>query len=245
MNVLFKCCKCNSKEAEIRKDVHSYSWNNSLIKEPLCEHFPEVSFSWKTKYGFFTLGWKVEIYDVEVRCQCKRSLEFQNQTFQADHPNYEDYHECCDHVVLYSAHEGKYSYGNEAFELQNRINEERKEIKELEEKIKKEREKANKLEQEEKLKKENEEKRKKERENMRRMLSQRENRELNKLIKRQIKENEEINSKVDTDIDWISNDMNRLNETSDVTRAIEETFNAKQVINNNMNHKVIQVKSSG
>ena len=69
MNVLFKCFKCKGK---IRKEIHSYTWNKK--KEPekiskLCDHFSEIELYWETKYGFFTVGWKVKIYNVSVNIE--------------------------------------------------------------------------------------------------------------------------------------------------------------------------------
>lgn len=63
MYVQFKCFKCESIQ---QKDIHSYSSNQE--KEPfkiekLCEHFSDIELKWTTKWGFFTLGWKVTIYD--------------------------------------------------------------------------------------------------------------------------------------------------------------------------------------
>ena len=64
MNILFKCFKC---EKEKKKDIHSYSWNKE--KEPfqiqeLCKHFSNIELNWITKYGIFTIGWQVKIYDI-------------------------------------------------------------------------------------------------------------------------------------------------------------------------------------
>ena len=92
MNLLFKCFKCEiekKEKGEIEKIIHSYSWNKDDPYEPfkhkLCKHFSSIKFNWKTRYGFFTLGWKVEIMNVKVECaNCKKSIDFGNQTFSSN-----------------------------------------------------------------------------------------------------------------------------------------------------------------
>ena len=61
---MFECCRCKSR---IRYGaIHSYSRNSSR-QFNLCKHFSNVQFSYETKYGFFTLGWRIKIYNIYVR----------------------------------------------------------------------------------------------------------------------------------------------------------------------------------
>ena len=159
MNVLFRCCQCNSEK---RKVIDSYSRNKTYkFEEDLCHHFYKIELSWKTKYGILTLGWKVQIYDVSVKChKCERRLTFSNQTFNSKNPDYEEVRECCDNVIIYSAHEGKYYCSDAGLKLQKRINQQIKLLKCAEEKLQKLKEEAKRLEKEEKLRREKEEKKK-------------------------------------------------------------------------------------
>ena len=151
MYVLFRCCKCeleNKNEIEKKLKIHSYSWNKE--KEPyvidkLCDHFSQIELKWKTKYGFFTLGWQVRIYDVKVECVISHhKLCFQDQTFNCNNKSYEDVIDCCDNVIVYSAHEGKFDCSDDVKNLQRNINQ----IKEAKEKLKKLKEEEQKLEKE-------------------------------------------------------------------------------------------------
>ena len=179
MNVLFKCFQCikdeidenkeKEKEGFIKFVIHSYSKNK--VKEPckkgrLCKHFSEIELNYETKYGFFTIGWKVYIYNVNVRCtKCKdRRLYFADITFNKEKISYEEVRDCHDNVIVYSAHEGKYACGNEGKELQKKINQQVKEIQAAEEKLQKLKEEAERLEKEEKLMREKEERERKEKE---------------------------------------------------------------------------------
>ena len=72
MNILFKCFECG-EEAEI--EIHSYSWNKekkSFEIKKLCQDFSNIELNWKTKYGFFTLGCSVNIYNVSLKCEGKK-----------------------------------------------------------------------------------------------------------------------------------------------------------------------------
>ena len=126
MYIQFQCCQCGSR---IRPDgIHSYSWNSS--KEfYLCKHFPNVEFSYETKWGFFTLGWRITIYNIYAKCgNCKKWLHFDSKTFKKGTTHYNDYMECCDNVITLGAHEDDYYYSGSGFEVQNRINEKKKKI---------------------------------------------------------------------------------------------------------------------
>ena len=74
MYVEFKCFQCPVEKKIIK--IHSFSWNKEkaplVVKDKkdkktkkeeliLCEHFSTIELKWKTKYGFFTYGWQVEI----------------------------------------------------------------------------------------------------------------------------------------------------------------------------------------
>ena len=161
MYIQFQCCQCGSR---IRPDgIHSYTWNSS--KEfYLCKHFPNVEFSYETKWGFFTLGWRITINNIYAKCgNCNKWLHFDSKTFKKGTTHYNDYMECCDNVITLGAHEDGYYYSGSGFDVQNRINEKKKKL--LEE-IKKLLEEIERLEREEKLRKEREEKlRKKEKKN--------------------------------------------------------------------------------
>ena len=237
MNVLFKCCheKCNKEKREIREIIHSYSWNKSGEKYNLCSHFPEIELSWKTKYGFFTLGWKVEIYNVSAKCgKCKRWLYFANQTFNSKNNEHEDDRECCDNVIIYSAYEGKFCCGGAGLKRQERINQQIKEIKAAEEKLKKLKEKAEKLEKEEKLRREKEEEAKKEKEKKRRRKLERENKELCEIINQQEEEEKQLNRRINADTSWIEKQMSEMITEADVTYSKHNNFDAQKAINANI-----------
>ena len=247
MNVLFKCFKCESdkkEKGEIEKVIHSYSRNKNNSYDPyknkLCKHFFSVKFNWKTRYGFFTLGWKVEIFNVKVGCsKCKRTIDFDDQTFSSSHHDYEEYKECCGNIIIYSAHEdGPHCDKEEALKLQERIAEEKKLMKEVTEQRRKIQEETEEMEKEERRRQEREEKKRRERENARRKLQERENKELDEIIKRQEKENEELNNQIDIDISYIDVQMSQMTTESDITYTAMINFNAKKEINKNINFQV-------
>ena len=192
MNLLFKCLKCeydkiekekkgekvDEKKGELTKKVHSYSWNKEKTKfvfqvkkdkklkdANLCEHFSSIKFNFKTRYGFFTLGWKIEIMNVEVVCASEeppKSIYFSDQTFSSSHHDYEEYKECCGNIIIYSAHEdGPHCDKEEALKIQERIAEQKKLMKELTEQHRKNQEETEEKEKEERKRKEREEKKKK------------------------------------------------------------------------------------
>ena len=248
MNILFKCFKCKD-EKEVRTKVHSFNWNRESepfkIKE-LCEHFSNIEFNWKTKYGFFTLGWKVEIYNVRIQCnndKCKKLLYFADQIFNASNNSYEETRDCCDKIIVYSAHEGKFDCSKEGKKLQDNINKQIKEIKALEEKNKKLKEAQEQLEKEEKLwkqkdeeerrKREEEEKKQKEKEQRRTSQYKQENKEMFEIEKQQEKENNELNKKINIGASWIEEQMSQMiSETNaDISRNIN--YNARKTIKAN------------
>ena len=248
MNLLFKCFKCEiekKEKGEIEKIIHSYSWNKDDPYEPfkhkLCKHFSSIKFNWKTRYGFFTLGWKVEIMNVNVECaNCKKNIDFGNQTFSSNYHDFEEYKECCDNIINYSAHEGITSYDNEGLELQKKIEEQKKSMKEAAEKLKKLKEEVEKLEIEERQRQEREEKKRREIENKLRKQKEKENKELDEIINMQEKENEELNNQIDTDISYIDIQMIQMTNTSDINYSIEINFNAKKEINKNINYQMVK-----
>ena len=257
MNLLFKCLKCEydkiEKEkkgekvdeniGELTKKVHSYSWNKEKTKfvfqekkgkelkdVNLCEHFSSIKFNFKTRYGFFTLGWKIEIMNVEVVCASEnppKSIYFSDQTFSSSHHDYEEYKECCGNIIIYSAHEdGPHCDKEEALKLQERIAEQKKLMKELTEQHRKIQEETEEMEKEERQRQEKEEKKRRERENARRKLQEGENKELDEIIKRQEKENEELNNQIDIDISYIDVQMSQMITASYITYSSMINFNA-------------------
>ena len=243
MNVLFKCFKCErdkKEKGEIEKVIHSYSRNKNNSYDPyknkLCKHFFAVKFNWKTRYGFFTLGWKVEIFNVRVVCsKCKRTIDFADQTFSSSHHDYEEYKECCDNIVIYSAHEGKTFYSNEGLRLQQRIEEQIKLMKEEEEKLKKMEEETKRMEKEERQRQEREEKKRKEIEKKLRKQNERESKELNEIRNLQEKENEKLNNQIDIDISYIEVHLNQKIVESDNVFTGITNFNAQKEINKTTN----------
>ena len=214
--------------------IHSYSWNKSGEKYYLCRHFPEIELSWKTKYGFFTLGWKVEIYNVNAKCgNCKKRIYFANQTFNSKNYKWNEDRDCCDNVIIYSAHEGKFVCGNSGLKRQERINQQIKEIKAAEEKLKKLKEEAKKLEKEEKLRREKEEEMKKEKEKKRRRKLERENKELCEIINQQEEEEKQLNKRINADTSWIEKQMSEMITEADVIYSNNNNFDAQRAINAN------------
>ena len=217
MYIQFQCCQCGSR---IRPDgIHSYTWNSS--KEfYLCKHFPKVEFSYETKWGFFTLGWRITIYNIYAKCgNCNKWLHFDSKTFKKGTTHYNDYMECCDNVITLGAHEDDYYYSGSGFDVQNRINEKKKKL--LEE-IKKLLEEIQRKVREEKLRKEREERKRKEREKK------------NRIRREQEEESEELDKVITFDTSRIQNDTKELinkaeiiftdNINYDVNEDIEKNF---------------------
>jgi len=223
------------KKKELKVVIHSYSRNKTFEGE-LCDHFPLVKFSWKTRYAFFTLGWKIEIFNVIVKCKCEELIYFNDQTFSSNNRSYKLEKECCNNYVFYSAKEGEYDYVNDGLVKQKKIEEQIKEMKNLEEKLKKTKEETERMEKEEKNRRKMEEKKKKEREKKR----ESENKELNKIIEQQEKENEELNQIINTDISWIDTQMNQMTESLDINYSESINFDVKKEINKNLNFQIVK-----
>ena len=237
MYIQFQCCQCGSR---IRPDgIHSYTWNSS--KEfYLCKHFPKVEFSYETKWGFFTLGWRITIYNIYAKCgNCKKWLHFDSKTFKKGTTHYNDYMECCDNVVTFGAHEDDYYYNGSGFQVQNRINEKKKKLLEMikklleeierlerEEKLRKEREEKLRKEREEKLRKEREEKLRKEREKM------------NRISREQDEESEELDKVITFDTSRIQNDTMELTNKAEIIFSDNINFNVNEEIEKNFKYKV-------
>ena len=228
MNVLFKCCMCNK---EVRKEIHSYSWNKSDVQYSLCSHFSEITLSWETRYGFFTLGWKVEIYKVSCKCRCGTRLNFCDQTFSSKNNSWEEVRDCCDNVIIYSAHEGKFYCGDAGLERQRRINQQIKEIKAAEEKLKRLKEKAKKIQKEEKLRRQKEEEKKKEKEKKRRKRLEKENKEMCEIINQQEEEEKKLNRRINADTSWIEEQMSQMITEAEIIYSNNNNFDAQKSIN--------------
>ena len=269
MNVLFKCFQCIKDEIDENKEnekdgfkklvIHSYPWNkveNPYIIERLCQHFSEIKLNYERKYGFFTLGWKVKIYNVSIKSShCDKSLDFADITFNKENNHYEEVRDCCDNVIVYSAHEGKYACSDEGRQLQKNINQQIKEIQAAEEKLQKLKEEKEKLEKEEKLMREKEERERKEKEEEerkekeeeerkeknRRRQYDKENKEMLEIIKQQEKEEKELNQRVNTGTSWIEEQMSQMIKEADIAYSKNITFDAQKNIN--ANYKFQSVKS--
>ena len=223
MNILFKCFACG-EEAKI--EIHSYSWNKekeSFEIKKLCQDFSNIELNWKTKYGFFTLGWSVNIYNVSLKCEgekCHKRITFASKTFDKYNNDYEEIQECCNKIIVYSAREGKFGCSDEGRRRQNKIKQFIEELKKAEEENKKLKEEQEQLEKEEKLwkqkeeeerkEREEEEKKQKEKEQRRRNQYEQENKEMLEIEKQQEKENKELNKKINIGASWIEEQMSQM-----------------------------------
>ena len=265
MNILFKCFKC---EKETGLKIHSYSWNkeeepykieklkyanykDNIKSDSECVHFSNIELKWKTKYRFFTIGWEAEIYNVCIKCnQCnKKTIYFARKIFgYGGNNNYDEPRECCNHIIVYSAHEGKFECGDKGKELPNNINEqikaieraeeENKKLKEAQEQLEKEEKLWKQKEEEEKREREEEEKKQKEREQRRRSQYEQENKEMLEIEKQQEKENKEMNKKINIGASWIEEQMSQMiSEANDnISRNIN--YNARKTIKANTQFQV-------
>ena len=223
MYIQFQCCQCGSR---IRPDgIHSYSWNSS--KEfYLCKHFPNVEFSYETKWGFFTLGWRITIYNIYAKCgNCKKWLHFDSKTFKKGTTHYNDYMECCDNVITLGAHEDDYYYSGSGFEVQNRINEKKKKL--LEE-IKKLLEEIERLEREEKLRKEREEK----------LRKKKKKKKKNRIRREQDEESEELDKVITFDTSRIQNDTKELINKAEINFTDNINYDVNEDIEKNFKYNV-------
>ena len=221
MYIQFQCCQCGSR---IRPDgIHSYTWNSS--KEfYLCKHFPKVEFSYETKWGFFTLGWRITINNIYAKCgNCNKWLHFDSKTFKKGTTHYNDYMECCDNVITLGAHEDGYYYSGSGFDVQNRINEKKKKL--LEE-IKKLLEEIERLEREEKLRKEREERKRKEREKK------------NRIRREQEEESEELDKVITFDTSRIQNDTKELINKAEIIFTDNINYDVNEDIEKNFKYNV-------
>ena len=259
MYVQFKCFKCESIQ---QTDIHSYSSNQEkpFKIEELCEHFSDIELKWTTKWGFFTLGWKVTIYDVSVNCKehpkYKRRIYFANETFQRGEifnkgvNKYEEIQECCNNIIVYSAYEGDFGCSDDGKNRQQKINNYIEEIKADEEKLKKLKEEEEKLEKEEKLRKqkeeeerrerEEEEKKEKEKEKRRRSQYEQENKEMLEIIKQQEKEEKELNKRVNIGASWIEEQMSQMISEANATYSKNISFNAQKTIKANFQCQAVK-----
>ena len=265
MYFMFECCRCKSR---IRYGaIHSYSRNSSR-QFNLCKHFSNVQFSYETKYGFFTLGWRIKIYNIYVRCggNCKRWRRFSDQTFHRNYTHFNDYIECCDNVVVFSAHDDGYYYNGNGFEIQQEIIRKKKEMlrnkkllreklrkereeklrKEKEEKLRREREEKLRREREEKLRREREEKLRREREEkLRRETEEKKRREIeerNRIMKEQEEENENLDCIINYDTSWIENETMELNTKAEISISESIIYTAKNQIEENYKYTMKKTK---
>ena len=235
MYVQFKCFKCESIQ---QKDIHSYSSNQEKpfkIKK-LCEHFSDIELKWTTNWGFFTLGWKVTIYDVSVNCkehpEYKRRIYFANETFQRGEifnkgvNKYEEIQECCDNIIVYSAYEGDYFCSGDGKIRQQKINNYIQEIKADKEELQKLKEEEEKLE--------------KEKEKRRRSQYEKENKEMLEIIKQQEKEEKELNKRVNIGASWIEEQMSQMISEANTTYSKNINFNAQKMIKANFQSKAVK-----
>ena len=223
MYIQFQCCQCGRCVKPDR--IRSFSWNAS--KEfYLCEHFPKVEFRYETKYGFFTLGWRITIYDIYAKCgesKCNKLLHFDSKTFRKGTTHYNDYMECCDNVITLGAHEDGYYYSGSGFDVQNRINEKKKKL--LEE-IKKKLEEIQRKEREEKLRKEREERKRKEREKK------------NRIRREQEEESEELDKVITFDTSRIQNDTKELINKAEINFTDNINYDVNEDIEKNFKYNV-------
>jgi len=245
MNILFKCFEC---EEEVRKVIHSYSWNKK--KEPfeikeLCEHFSYIELNWETKYGFFTLGWSVKIYNVSLKCKCEKCekcnkrITFDSKTFDKYNNYYEEIQEWCDKIIVYSAREGYFGCSDEGKRRQNKIKQFIEELKAAEEENKKLKEEQEQLEKEEKLwKQKEEEKKQKEKEQRRRNQYEQENKEMLEIEKQQEKENKELNKKINIGASWIEEQMSQMISETNANISRNINYNARKTIKANTQFQV-------
>ena len=243
MYVQFKCFKCESIQ---QKDIHSYSSNRDepFKIEKLCEHFSDIELKWTTKWGFFTLGWKVTIYDVSVNCKEHRTdnrrIYFANETFQRGEifnkgvNKYEEIQECCNNIIVYSAYEGDFGCSDDGKIRQQKINNYIEEIKADEEELQKLKE------EEERREREEEEKKEKEKEKRRRSQYEKENKEMLEIIKQQEKEEKELNKRVNIGASWIEEQMSQMISEANTTYSKNIICNPQKMIKANFQFKAVK-----
>ena len=140
--VLLQCCKCNQK---IKLHLYSFSKNKLDIFSKLCEHF-NVKYSYKSNYGFFSLGWRI-ILEVKVQCRkCfKNYFNFGKNTFNSEFYNYDNYHDCCFNVFIMSVCGNIFAKDGQGLLLQKKLREQEEKFK-IEQEITRQKEEKRQLE---------------------------------------------------------------------------------------------------
>ena len=158
-------------------------------------------------------------------------MNFCDQTFNSKNNSWEEVRDCCDNVIIYSVHEGKFSCGDAGLELQKRIKQQIEEIKAAEEKLKELKEKAKKFQKEEKLRRQMKEEKKKEKKKERRSKLEKENKEMYEIINHQEEEEKQLNRRINTDTSWIEEQMNQMITEADVIYSNNNNFDTQKLIN--------------
>ena len=158
-------------------------------------------------------------------------MNFCDQTFNSKNNSWEEVRDCCDNVIIYSVHEGKFSCGDAGLELQKRIKQQIEEIKAAEEKLKELKEKAKKFQKEEKLRRQMKEEKKKEKKKERRSKLEKENKEMYEIINHQEEEEKQLNRRINTDTSWIEEQMSQMITEAEVIYSNNNNFDAQKSIN--------------
>lgn len=139
--VLLQCCKCNNR---IKLHLYSFTKNKFDVFSKLCEHF-NVKYSYKCKYGFFSLGWRI-ILEVKVQCRkcSKNYFNFGTNTMSSDYYDYDNHHSCCYNVFIISVSGSKYANDGTGLLMQAKLREQEEQFK-LEQKTKRQEEKRKKI----------------------------------------------------------------------------------------------------
>ena len=113
------------------KGDHLYSFeSNKFIKSQIYEHFA-VNYSYKTKYGFLSVGWRIIIEAESICLNDHSKLSFQTKTFSSKDYEIQEIKVCCNNVCTYSVRGYSYDCGNVDI-LQKKIDNKIKKQKELE-----------------------------------------------------------------------------------------------------------------
>ena len=124
--ILFQCCKCFCR---IRLHLYSCSPDKNDIRISLCKHF-DIIYSYKCKWGFFTLGWNI-VLDLKVKCRkChQKYYNFGSTTFNAEYYELDTHHICCNNVFILSVSGNNFACDGIGFLLQQEQDEISKKIK--------------------------------------------------------------------------------------------------------------------
>ena len=160
-------------------------------------------------------------------------MNFCDQTFNSKNNSWEEVRDCCDNVIIYSVHEGKFSCGDAGLELQKRIKQQIEEIKAAEEKLKELKEKAKKFQKEEKLRRQMKEEKKKEKKKERRSKLEKENKEMYEIINHQEEEEKQLNRRINTDTSWIEEQMSQMISETNANISRNINYNATKTIKAN------------